>query len=800
MKFTLSWLRDHLDTDASLDAVCEALVGCGFEVEAVTDRVKDLAAFSVARVIEARRHPDADRLRVCDVETAQGTVQVVCGAPNARSGMYAIFAPVGSHIPGTGLDLKAGMIRGVASNGMLCSERELLISQEHDGIIDLGNAQPVGTPAATALGLDDPMIYIKVTPNRPDALGIHGVARDLAAKGIGRLKPLDVSPVEGRYPSPVSVTIADDGNSCATFVGRHFRGVKNGPSPVWLQRRLKAIGLRPISALVDITNYITFAFGRPLHVFDAAKVKGNAIIARRARDGETIAALDGRTYALDPSITVIADAVEAEGVAGIMGGEASGCSSATTDVFLEAAWFDPVQTAAAGRKLAIQSDARYRFERGADPAFVRPGAELATRMILDLCGGEASDVVVAGTAPLERRTVRLRPDRVARLGGLDVPVARQMAVLSDLGFGVAEQDDGLLACKVPTWRPDIHGEADLVEEICRIVGLEHVKPVPLPRDPGVAKPVLTALQRRMIAARRTLAARGLNEAVTWSFLPEAQAVLFGGGKPELKLANPISSELSDMRPSLLANLIAAVGRNVAQGYPDVALFEIGQAYGGDRPEDETLNAAGVRRGDAASRHWAVKPRAVDGFDAKADALAVLEAAGLPASGVQVVAGGPAWFHPGRSGMLHLGPKLKLGAFGELHPHILEAMDVRGPLVGFEVNLSALPAPRGGRQATRPPLQAWPFMPLRRDFAFVVAKDTAAVAIVKAAQAADRTLVADVSVFDLFEGAGLEPGAKSVAVEVTIQPRSATLTDKDIESLAARIVEQVGKATGGRLRQ
>jgi phenylalanyl-tRNA synthetase beta chain len=800
VKFTLSWLKDHLETDAGVDAICEALVGCGFEVEAVTDRVKDLAAFSVARVIEARPHPDADRLRVCDVETAQGTVQVVCGAPNARTGMYAIFAPVGSHIPGTGLDLKAGVIRGVASNGMLCSERELLISQEHDGIIDLGDARPVGMVAAEALGLDDPMFYIKVTPNRPDALGVYGIARDLAAKGIGRLKPLDLSAVEGRYPSPISVTIASDGNSCAAFVGRHVRGVRNGPSPVWLQRRLKAIGLRPISALVDITNYVTFAFGRPLHVFDADTVKGDAITARRARDGETIAALDGRTYTLDPAITVIADAVEAEGIAGIMGGEASGCSEATTNVFLEAAWFDPIQTAAAGRKLGIQSDARYRFERGVDPAFVRHGAEIATRMILDLCGGEASDIVIAGSAPVDRRTVLLRPDRVARLAGLDVPVTRQMVVLSDLGFGVVEQDDGVLACAVPSWRPDVHGEADLVEEICRIVGLEHVIPVPLPRDPGVAKPVLTVLQRRMIAARRTLAGRGLNEAVTWSFLPESQALLFGGGQPGLKLANPISSELSDMRPSLLPNLLAAVGRNVAQGYPDIALFEIGQAYGGDRPEDETLNAAGVRRGDAVARHWTAKSRAVDAFDAKADALAVLEAAGLPASGVQVVAGGPAWFHPGRSGTLQLGPKLKLGAFGELHPRILEAMDVKGPLVGFEVNLSALPAPRGGRQATRPPLQAWPFMPLRRDFAFVVSKETAAAAIVKAAQAADKTLVTDVAVFDLFEGSGLEAGAKSVAVEVTIQPRAATLTDKEIEALAARIVDQVAKATGGRLRQ
>ncbi|MFO1088856.1 MAG: phenylalanine--tRNA ligase subunit beta [Hyphomicrobiales bacterium] len=800
MKFTLSWLKQYLETSATVDQLAAGLVGCGFEVESLTDRTKDLAAFTVARVIEARQHPDADRLRVCAVETAQGRIQVVCGAPNARTGLVGVFAPVGSHIPGTGIDLKKGVIRGVESNGMLCSERELLISQDHEGIIELDANIAVGTPAAQALGLDDPVFYIKVTPNRPDALGIYGIARDLAAKGLGKLKPLDLTPVKGSFRSPLGVSLAPDGNSCALFVGRFFRGVKNGPSPVWLQRQLKAIGLRPISALVDITNFMTFAFGRPLHVFDAAKVHGKTISARRAREGETIEALDGRTYALDPSITVIADEESAEAIAGIMGGEPSGCSDATTEVFLEAAYFDPIQTAAAGRKLGIQSDARYRFERGVDPAFVRHGAELATRMILEICGGEASEIVEAGAAPTTRRTVFLRPDRVERLGGLKVAVTTQMVILSDLGFGVVEGEDGRLECVVPTWRPDVHGEADLVEEVCRIVGLDEVKPEPLPRMAAVAKPVLSVRQRRMVTARRTLAERGLNEAVTWSFLPEAQARLFGGGEHHLKLANPISSELSDMRPSLLANLIAAAGRNVAQGYPDISLFEVGQVYAGDRPEDESLHASGVRRGNGAPRHWAGKARPVDAFDSKGDVMAVLEALGVSTAGLQVVQGGPAWYHPGRSGTCQLGPKLKLATFGELHPAVLERMDVKGPLVGFEINLDALPLPKGARQATRPPLQASPFMPLRRDFAFAVTRETAADKVVRAALSADKTLIQDVTVFDVFAGPGVEDGWKSLAIEVLIQPRTATLTDKEIEALGAKIVEQVAKATGGRLRQ
>ena len=694
MKFTLKWLKEHLETDASIEEICDGLVGVGLEVEGVEDQASALAAFTVCRVKEARQHPNADRLRVCDVETKDGLVQVVCGAPNARTGLVGIFAAPGTHVPGTGVDLEVGTIRGVESAGMLCSERELMISDSHDGIIDLKGDFEIGMSAAEALGLDDPVIDVAITPNRPDALGVHGIARDLAAKGLGKLKPLNVPAIKGSYASPINVELRfdkDSSDACSMFVGRHIKGVKNGPSPDWLQRRLLAIGLRPISALVDITNYITFGYGRPLHVFDAGKVKGT-IHARLAKAGETLEALDGKTYTLDETMTVIADDNGPEGIAGIIGGEVSGCDESTTDVFIEAAYFDPVRTAATGRKLGIITDARYRFERGVDPAFVKAGAQLCTQMILDLCGGEPSELVIAGAAPLNERSFALRKSRVKSLAGIDVPVERQVEILSDLGFKVSDKGD-MLECAVPTWRPDVHGEADLVEEVARIVGLDNVKPAAMPRSHDVAKPVLTVRQKRMLASRRTLAARGLNEAVTWSFLPEEHAKLFGGGQPELKLANPISSELSDMRPSLLANLIAAVGRNIDRGQANLALFEVGQAYAGDKPEDETLRAAGVRRGQSGARHWAERPRAVDLYDAKADLMSALEAAGAPVASVQVVQGGPDWFHPGRSGTVQLGPKNQLGWFGEVHPRVLREMDVKGPLVAFEMVIDNIPEPK-----------------------------------------------------------------------------------------------------------
>jgi phenylalanyl-tRNA synthetase beta chain len=710
--------------------------------------------------------------------------------------MKSIIALPGAYVPGTGITLEKGVIRGSASEGMLCSERELMISDEHNGIIDLDGDWPVGTPAAAALHLDDPMIYVKVTPNRPDALGIRGIAHDLAAKGLGTLKPIKADPVPGTFPSPIAVSLQfdnDDTSPCPLFVGRYIRGVKNGPSPQWLQRRLKAVGLRPISALVDITNYITFAYGRPLHVFDADKVKGN-IHARFARDGETIEALDNKTYMLDSAMTVIADDAGPEAIGGIIGGVPSSCTEETVNVFLESAWFDPLRTAATGRKLGITSDARYRFERGVDPAFTPVGSEIATRMILDLCGGEASHAVIAGAVPNTSRIYSLRKSRTQSLAGVDVPVARQKSILSALGFGVNEMAD-TLDCAVPSWRPDIRGEADLVEEVCRIFGLDNIPPAPLERPSAIARPVLNALQKRMLAARRTLAARGFNEAVTWAFLPEAHAKLFGGGQPELKLANPISSELSDMRPSLLPNLIAAAGRNRDRGFADLMLSELGHAYAGDRPQDETLRAAGIRCGAFMGRNVHGQARDADSYDAKADALAVLEAVGAATTTLQVVAGAPSWFHPGRSGTIQMGPPNKLAYFGEIHPRVLAAMDVKGPLVAFEVILSAVPGAKA-KSATRTALDRSDLLPVSRDFAFVVDQGIEAEKLVKAAKNADKQLIGDATVFDLYK---LDGGKISLALEVTLQPRDKTLTEAEIEAVSAKIVSAVTKATGGVLR-
>ena len=789
MKFTLSWLKEHLDTTATLAQICEGLVGVGLEVEEVTDRTLELAAFKVAYVLEAEKHPNADKLRLCKVETDTGVIQVVCGAPNARSGMKAIIALPGAVIPATKIALEKGSIRGQESQGMMCSERELLLSEEHDGIIDVLGDWPVGTPAVIALGLDDPMIYIKVTANRPDALGIHGLARDLAAKGLGKLKPLDATSVKGTFKSPINISIEGQ-NSCALFVGRYFKGLKNGPSPAWLQARLKSIGLRPISTLVDITNYITFTYGRPLHVFDADKVHGN-ISARLAKNGESFVALDGKTYALTDQMTVIADENAAEGIAGVMGGERSGCSETTTNVFLEAAYFDPQATAATGRKLGIISDARYRFERGIDPVFTQTGAEIATRLILQLCGGEASELVIAGDVPDTARSYSLRKTRVKALGGLDIPWTDQLRILHDLGFEVS--DDGV--AQVPSWRPDVRGEADLVEEICRIYGLENIPNAPMSRPHDIARPVLNSLQKRMLATRRLLATRGFNEALTWAFLPEAHAKLFGGGQPELKLGNPISSELSDMRPSLLPNLIAAAGRNVARGFSDLTLAEVGHAYAGDKPENETLRAAGIRRGAAVLRNVQGAKRDVDVFDVKADVLSVLEVCGVAVASLQVVSGAPAWFHPGRSGTIQMGPQNKLAYFGEIHPRVLAAMDVKGPLVAFEIILNALPASKSKSNA-RAALNISDLMPVSRDFAFVVDDKVPAAELVKAVKGVDKVLIADVNVFDRYK---LEGAKTSLAVEVTLQPREKTFTDAEIEALSAKIVATAAKAVGATLR-
>jgi phenylalanyl-tRNA synthetase beta chain len=800
MKFTLSWLKDHLETEASLEAITDKLTMLGLELEGVADRAARLAPFTVAYVKEARPHPNADRLRVCIVDTGREEVQVVCGAPNARTGMKGVFAPAGSYIPGTDMVLKPGKIRGEASNGMLVSEREMGLSDEHEGIIDLPEDAEVGTPFAKILGLDDPVIDIAITPNRGDCLGVHGVARDLAAAGLGALKLFDAAPVPGSFESPVKWRIdlpAAKAEACPCVVGRYFRNVKNRPSPKWLQDRLRAIGLRPISALVDITNFVTYDLGRPLHVFDADKLDGD-LTMRMARDGEEIPALDGKTYALDSEMTVIADNTAVQGIGGIMGGELSGCTAETVNVFLEVALFDPVRTAASGRRLGILSDARYRFERGLDPLSALWGAEVAARLVAEFCGGEASETVMAGAVPDWRRELTLRPGRVAALGGLDLPAETSAGILQGLGFDLEHMDEEKILVRVPPWRPDVEGEADLVEEVLRVHGFDHIPQAPLTLDTALPLPALTLRQRRVSGARTALAWRGLFEAVTYSFMSGAQAALFGGVPESLRLVNPISSDMDVMRPAILPNLIAAAVKTADRGLGDAALFEVGPQYRDDTPDGQDLVAAGLRAGARGPRHWAAPARAVDAFDAKGDALAVLEACGAPVANLQVTADAPAWYHPGRSGVLRLGPKV-LAHFGEVHPRVLRAFELRGLAAAFELFLERIPEPKAKAGKQRPKLELSAFQPLLRDFAFLVDADLPADKLIRAAKAADKVLVDRVELFDAYIGKGIDPGKKSLAIAVTFQPRDKTLTDAEIQAAEQKIVAAVEKATGGTLR-
>ena len=800
MKFTLSWLKDHLDTDASLDEICERLTMIGLEVESVDDKA-GLKPFVIAKVLSAEKHPDADKLRVLMVDTGSGDpVQVVCGAPNARAGLVGAFAAPGTYVPGIDVTLSVGTIRGVESRGMMCSERELQLSDEHDGIIDLPGDAPVGTPFATWAKLDDPVIEINLTPNRPDATGVYGIARDLAAAGLGTLKGGAIDPVPGDGPCPVKVTI-DAPDLCPGFALRLVRGVRNGASPKWMQQRLLAIGLRPINALVDITNYVTFDRGRPLHVFDAAKVKGDLVV-RRAEAGEKVLALDTREYELNPEVCVIADGNGVESIAGVMGGEHSGCDETTTDVLIESALWNPLNVARTGRELGIITDARYRFERGVDPEMMVPGLELATTLVMELCGGAPTETEVVGYAGHEPKIVSFPTAEVTRLTGLDVSGAESLSILTRLGFEPKGTGD-MVDVAVPSWRPDVDGKADLVEEVMRIHGVEKIAPQAMTGHEAVNRRILTVLQNRTRAARRALAVRGMMEAVTWSFIPAKHAELFGGGAPELKLSNPIAADMSDMRPSLLPGLVAAAQRNADRGFADVALFEVSGTYENDTPEGQRRVAAGVRRGTARmegqGRHWAGNAASVGVFDAKADALAALEACGAPVDKLQVETGGPDWYHPGRSGTIKLGPKVVLGTFGEFHPKVLEALDVSGPLCGFEIYVDAVPEPKAKPTRTKPRLDLSPFQAVRRDFAFLVDRAVEAAQVTRAAQAADKKLITGVRVFDIFEGASLGEGKKSLAIEVAIQPVERTLTDEDFEALAARIVENVGKQTGGVLR-
>ncbi len=796
MKFTLSWLKDYLDSDADAQAIADRLTAIGLEVEAIEDPAARLKDFTIAEIVTAEKHPNADKLKLCSVNTGSETLQIVCGAPNAREGLKVVLAKPGTVIPATGTALKIGSIRGVESRGMMCSAAELLLSDDSDGIIELPAESEVGAPAAPALGLTDPVIDVSLTPNRGDCTAVTGIARDLAASGLGRLRDLSVRPVPGKFKCPIEVELRfaeEAASACPVFAGRLVRGVRNGPSPKWLQDRLKAVGLRPISALVDVTNLIALDRGRPLHVFDADKLSGN-IRARLARDGETLTALDGKSYTLDSQMCVIADDAAARGIAGVMGGEETGCTEETVNVFIESAYFDPARTAATGRKLGILSDARYRFERGVDPAFVLPGLELATKHILEFCGGEPSEIVVAGTPPDISRDIQFDPARVHTLAGLNVPRGEVVSILTRLGFAL--RDGTHLTVKTPSWRGDVTGPADLVEEVVRIHGLDRVPSVPLPRLSAVARPTLTSAQRRTRTLRRVLAARGFNETISYSFIARAHAALFGGGDEARQLANPIAADLDALRPCLLPSLLAAANRNMARGASELMLFEIGAQFQSGLPEAQSLVAAGIRSGIAA-RHWNKSTHAADAFDVKADMLAALEGATGAAMNAPIKQGAASWYHPGRSGTLALGPKT-LAMFGEIHPAILAAFDIKVPVAGFEIFLDALPAAKSKGPA-RTLFSPSPYQAIERDFAFVVDAATPADDVVRAVKNAERNLIDAVSVFDVYEGKGVPAGKKSLAVSVRLAPRDKTLTDAEIEAIAAKIVAAVTKATGATLR-
>jgi phenylalanyl-tRNA synthetase beta chain len=802
MKFTLAWLKEHLDTRASVAEIAETLTRIGLEVEEVFDPVRALGPFCVAEIVACDKHPNADKLSVCEVDTGSERLQVVCGAPNARAGLKGVFAPVGSYVPGINLTLTKAKIRGVESNGMMLSERELELSDEHAGIIELAENTKVGSPAAKALGLDDVVFDIAITPNRPDCLGVRGVARDLAAAGLGKLKPDPIKPVKGYFANPIAIKFDFNNggaDACPILAGRVVRGIKNGPSPEWLQRRLKAIGVRPINALVDITNYIAYDRGRPLHGYDADKITG-AIRARLGKKGETFTGLDGKSYNIDRDMCVIADDSGVLGLGGVLGGEDTGSTGETTNVFIESAYFAPKRTARTGRRLNIQSDARYRFERGVDPAFVVSGLELATRLVLDVCGGIPSKVTIAGKAPKPNPPFAFDPRLVGRLSGLDLKAGDIKRLLTALGVELSGTAPKLKAAP-PSWRPDIFAPVDLAEEVVRLVGVDAVPATPLPRFGGVARPVLTEAQLRQRRARRVLAARGLVEAVTWSFIPSEEAKLFGGAA-DLTLSNPISTDLAVMRPSLLPGLIAAAKRNRDRGFADGALFELGQAYRGAKPEDQYVAASGVRFGlsslQGSGRDWSGSAPAADMFAAKADAVATLISLGVDQTNLAVTREAPPWFHPGRSGVLKLGPKVTLGVFGELHPDVAAKLGLDGPVAGFELYLDAVPATKR-KPLTKPALDTSDLQAVVRDFAFLLDADVAAADVVRAAQSADRALIADVGVFDVFTGQGVPAGKKSLAIEVRLQPREKTLTDAEIEAVAAKIVAAVQKATGGELR-
>ena len=795
MKFSLSWLKSVLDTKADARTIAEKLTSLGLEIEGVEDASAALKSFRVARVLTAEKHPQADKLQVLSVDLGDGSpLQVVCGAPNARAGLVGVLGLPGAVVPANGMELRKSAIRGVESNGMMCSTRELGLGEEHDGIIELPEDAPLGTTFADYLG-SDPVFDVAITPNRPDCMGVHGIARDLAAAGLGVLKPIEAEHVAGSFPCPIEVR-TDDPEGCPAFYGRVIRGVKNGPSPKWLQDYLKSAGQRPISALVDITNYVMLGYGRPAHAYDMAELSG-AVVARKAREGETCLALNGKEYALQPWMTVIADDADVHDIAGIMGGEHSGCSDETTDVLLEVAYFDPASIARTGQALSLTSDARGRFERGVDPAFLDTGLDLLTRLILEICGGEASEVVRAGQPPLARKTVSYDPALAGNLGGIDVANGEQKRILAALGFEVT--DDWTVT--VPTWRPDVDGAPDIVEEVIRVHGLDAVPSTPLPRADGVAKPTATVVQTLERRVRRAAASRGLHEAITWSFLPEKEAAHFADGEALWSLANPISEDLKVMRPSLLPGLLSAAQRNLHRGATSVRLFEIGRRYlrGANGASDEKLSLAVVLAGEAVSRGWATgKAAAFDAFDAKAEALALLAEAGAPVDNLQVMGEAGAQFHPGQSATLRLGPKQVLARFGMLHPSTAKAFDIDGAVAVVELFLDRIPPKKGAGQFARPHYAPPALQAVTRDFAFLVAASVPAGDLLRAVKGADKQAVVAARVFDDFRGSGVPEGQKSLAIEVTLQPVDKSFDEAALKAISDKVVAAAAKL-GGVLR-
>lgn len=790
MKFTLSWLKKHLDTTATIDEIAETMVRIGLEVEEIENPAEKLSAITVGFVKATEQHPDADKLKVCTVDTKEGELQIVCGAPNAREEIHVAFAPVGTYVPGIDVTLSKAKIRGVESFGMMCSSRELELGDDHDGIMELPEA-PVGTPLADILGLDDPVIDFEVTPNRPDTNGVAGVARDLAAAGLGTLITPTPATVDGTFPQPIAIEI-DDHEACPAFAARLVRGVKNGPSPDWLQEQLRAIGLRPINALADITNYISYDRARPLHVYDVKKLNGT-IRARMGKEGESFLALDGKEYTVDDTMCVIADDVAVLGLGGVMGGEDSGVSDDTTDVLIECALFDALTTARTGRKTGIVSDARYRFERGVDPASVRSGLDMATHMVLDLCGGEASEMSLTGTIPTATSKISFPPAEVMRLTGLDISDEEKVRILTALGFDVQQGDTWTVTS--PSFRPDIDGKADLVEEIARIYGLDHLPTDLLPPIDAGDRLAPALLPQRENLARQVANAAGYHEAITWAFCDAPHAALFGGSDAP-KLFNPISSDLGQMRPSALPNLLLAMGRNVARGARQVRLFEIGGGYQGDQPTDQrsVLSAIAFGADPATWQEGADMPGV---FDAKRLVQSVLSSLGVNIDNLMTLTDAPDHYHPGRKGRFGLGPKVTLAHFGEIHPSVLEALDVPGPVAALEIYIDRIPEPKA-KASGRPPLNASTLMPVRRDFAFVLDEETPADKLMKAVRGAEKALITDVRLFDVYRGEGIGEGEKSLALEVTLQPRDKTLTDEEIDAVSEKIVKQAGKA-GARLR-